>query len=91
MGQTSHHRPPASRHPRHSQSPPSFTPPSHAPYLAKGQPAPSPVGSLCVSAAFGPASALYRTNDDTLPASRDWSPRSLLPESPRLSFTIGCC
>ena len=64
------------------------TPPSHAPYLAKGQPAPCPVGSLFASAAFSPASALYRASDDTPPASRDQSPTSPLPEPPRVTFTI---
>ena len=39
-------------------SPPLLTPPSHAPYLAKGQPAPSPVGAFFALAAFNPASPL---------------------------------
>ena len=69
-------------------SPPPLTPPSHAPYLAKGQPAPNPVGTLFASAAFTPASALYRSPEDATPASSDQSPSSLLPEPPRLSFTI---
>ena len=73
---------------QNTSSPPPLTPPSHAPYLAKGQPAPNPVGSLFASAAFTPASALYRSNDDATPASCDQSPTSLLPEPPRLSFTI---
>ena len=45
MGHSPHHCPPASWHPRHGHPLP-LTPPSHAPYLAKGQRAPSPVGSL---------------------------------------------
>ena len=61
-------------------SPPPLTPPSHAPYLAKGHPAPSAVGALFASVAFTPASALYR--------SQDQSPSSLLPEHPRLSFSL---
>ena len=69
-------------------SPPPLTPPSHAPYLANGQPAPSAVGDLIASAAFTPASALYRSQDEAAPASSDQSPTSLLPEPPRLSFTI---
>ena len=69
-------------------SPPPLTPPSHAPYLAKGQPAPSAVGALFASAAFTPASALYRSPDEAAPAGSDQSPSSLLPEQPRLSFTL---
>ena len=69
-------------------STPPFTPPSHAPYLAKGQLAPSPVGTVFASAAFTPASALYRSQDKATPASSHQSPTSLLPEPPRLSFTI---
>ena len=48
-------------------SPPPLTSPSHAPYLAKGQPAPSLVGSLFATPSFTPASALYRTGKDTRP------------------------
>ena len=40
-------------------SPPPLTPPSHAPYLTKGQAAPSPAGTLFATTAFTPASALY--------------------------------
>ena len=69
-------------------SPPPLTPPSHAPYLAKGQPAPSAVGTLFASAAFTPASALYRSPCEAAPAGSDQSPSSLLPEQPRLSFTL---
>ena len=69
-------------------SPPPLTPPSQAPYPAKGQPAPSAVGTLFASAAFTPASALYRSEDEAAPASSDQSPSSLLPEQPRLSFTM---
>ena len=69
-------------------SPPPLTPPSHAPYLAKGQPAPSAVGTLFASAAFTPASALYRSQEDAAPASSDQLHSSLLPEQPRLSFTL---
>ena len=69
-------------------SPPPLTPPSHAPYLAKGQPARSAVGTLFASAAFTPASALYRSQDEAAPASYDQSPTSLLPDPPRISFTI---
>ena len=73
---------------RDTASPPPFTPPCHAPYLATGQPALTPVRSPFASAAFTPASTLSRTSDDTPPASRDHSPTSLLPEPPRLSLTI---
>ena len=69
-------------------SPPPLTPPNHALYLAKGQPAPSPMGTLFGSVAFTLASALYRSQDKATPASRDQLPISLLPEPPRLSFTI---
>ena len=69
-------------------SPPPLSPPSHAPYLAKGQPAPSAVGTLFASAAFTPASALYRSQDKAARARSDQSPSSLPPEQPRLSFTL---
>ena len=69
-------------------SPPPLTPPSHAPYLAKGQSAPSAVGTLFASAACTPASALYRSQGKTTPARTDASPSSLLPEQPRLSFSL---
>ena len=42
-------------------SPPPLTPPSHAPYLTKGQAAPSPASTLFATTAFTPASALYRS------------------------------
>ena len=69
-------------------SPPPLTPPSHAPYLAKGQPAPSAVGALFASAAFTPASAVYRSQGEAAPAGSDQSPSLLLPEQPRLSFNL---
>ena len=69
-------------------SPPPLTPPSHAPYLTKGQAAPSAAGTLFASAAFTPASALYRSQDKTAPAGTDHSPASLLPEQTRLSFSL---
>ena len=69
-------------------SPPPLGPPSHAPYLAKGQPVPSAVGTLFASAAFTPASALYRSQSDAAPASSDQSPSLLLPEQPRLFFSL---
>ena len=73
---------------RDTASPSPLTPPSHAPYLAKGQPAPSPVGSLFATPSFTPASALYRTGDHTPVTPSGHSPTSLLTEPPRLSFTI---
>ena len=69
-------------------SPPPLTPPSHAPYLAKGQQTPSPVGSLSAAPYFTLASALYRTDDSTPPTASGHSPSSLLPEPPKLCFTI---
>ena len=69
-------------------SPPPLTPPSHAPYLAKGRSAPSAVGTPFASAAFTPASALYRSQGEAAPAGTDQSPSSLLPEQPRLSFGL---
>ena len=69
-------------------SPPPLTPPSHAPYLAKGQPDTSAVGALFASAAFTPASALYRSQGEAALAGSDQSPSSLLPEQPRLSFSL---
>ena len=65
-----------------------LTAPSHTPYLAKGQPAARLVGSLFASAAFPPASALYRSQYEATPASSDQSTTSLLPEPPKPSFTI---
>ena len=69
-------------------SPPPLTSPSHAPYLAKGQAAPNAVGTLFASAAFTPASALYRSQGEAAPAGSDQSPSSLLPKQPRLSFSL---
>ena len=69
-------------------SPPPLTPPSHAPYLTKGQSAPSAGGTLFASAAFTPASALYRSQGKAAPARTDHSPSSLLPEQTRLSFSL---
>ena len=70
-------------------SPPPPPPPlSHAPYLAKGQQAPSPVGSLFATTSFTPASALYRADNNTPPTAGGHSPSLLLPEPPKLSFTI---
>ena len=69
-------------------SPPPLTPPSHAPYLTKGQVAPSATGTLFALAAFTPASALYRSQGKTAPAETDHSPSSLLPEQTRLSFIL---
>ena len=69
-------------------SPPPLTPPSHAPYLAKAQPAPSTVGALFASAAFTPASALYQSQGEAAPAGADQLPSSLLPEQPRLPFSL---
>ena len=65
-----------------------LTPPSHATHLAKGQPAPSAVGTLFASAAFTPVSALYRSQDEAAPVGSGQSPSLLLPEQPRLSFTL---
>ena len=69
-------------------SPPPLTPPSHAPYLTKGQAAPSPAGTLFATTAFTPASALYRSQDKTAPTGAEQSPSSLLPEQTRLSFNL---
>ena len=69
-------------------SPPPLTPPSHAPYLAKGQLALGAVGTLFASAAFTPASALYRSQGKAAPAGTNHSPSSLLPEQARLSFSL---
>ena len=69
-------------------SPPPLTPPSHVPYLAKGQQAPSPVGSLFAAPSFTPASALYRADDSTPPTASGHSHSLLLPVPPKLSFTI---
>ena len=69
-------------------SPPPLTPPSHAPYLTKGQTAPSAAGTLFASAAFTPASALYRSQDKPTPTGAEHLPASLLPEQTRLSFSL---
>ena len=69
-------------------SPPLLTPPSHAPYLTKGQAAPSPAGTLFATTAFTPASALYRSQDKPAPAGAERSPASLLPGQTRLSFSL---
>ena len=73
---------------RDTASPPPLPSPSHAPYLAKGQRAPSAVGTLFASVAFTPPLALYRSQDEAAPAGFGQSPSSLLPEQPRLSFTL---
>ena len=69
-------------------SPPSLTPATHAPYLTKGQAAPSPAGTLFATTAFTPASALYRFHDKPAPAGAEQSPASLLPEQTGLSFRL---
>ena len=69
-------------------SPPPLTPPSQAPYLTKGQAAPSPAGTLFATTAFTPASALYRSQDKPAPAGAEHSPASLLPEQTRHSFSL---
>ena len=69
-------------------SPPPLTPPSHAPYLTKGQAAPSPAGTLFATTAFTPASALYKSQDKPTPSGSEPSPSSLLPEQTRLSFNL---
>ena len=69
-------------------SPPPLTPPSHAPYLTKGQAAPSAVGTLFAPAAFTPASALYRSQDKPALAGTENSPALLLPEQTNLSFSL---
>ena len=69
-------------------NPPPLTPPSHAPYLTKGQLALSAAGTLFASAAFTPASALYRSQGKAAPAGTDHSPSSLLPEQTKLSFSL---
>ena len=69
-------------------SPPPLTPPIHAPYLTKGQAAPSPAGTLFATAAFTPASALYKSQDKPTPSGSEPSPSSLLPEQTRLSFNL---
>ena len=68
--------------------PPPLTPPSHAPYLTKGQAAPSPASALFATTAFTPASALYRSQDKPTPTEAEQSPASLLPEQTRLSFSF---
>ena len=60
-------------------SPPPPTPPSHAPYLTKGQAAPSPPGTLFAMTVCTPASALYRSQDRPAPTGAEHSPASLLP------------
>ena len=67
---------------------PPLAPPSHAPYLTKGQAAPSPAGTLFATTAFTPASALYRSQDKPTPTGAEQSPSSLLPEQTRLSFNL---
>ena len=69
-------------------SPHPLTPPSHAPYLTKGQAAPSPAGTLFATTAFSPASALYRSQDNPALAGAEQSPSPLLPEQTRLSFSL---
>ena len=69
-------------------SPPPLSPPSHAPYLTKGQAAPSPAGNLFATTAFTPASALYSSQDKPAPAGADQSTASLLPEQTKLSFSL---
>ena len=69
-------------------SPPPLTPPSHAPYLTKGQAAPSPAGTLFATAAFTPASALYQSQGKPTPSGSEPSPSSLLSEQTRLSFNL---
>ena len=69
-------------------NPPPLTPPSHAPYLTKGQAAPSPAGTLFATAAFTPASALYKAQGKPTPSGSEPSPSSLLPEQTRLSFNL---
>ena len=54
-------------------SPPPLTPPSHAPYLTKGQAGPSPAGTLFATTAFTPASALYRSRDKPAPTGTDYA------------------
>ena len=70
-----------------SASPPPLTPPSHAPYLTKGQAAPSPAETVFATTAYT-ASALYRSQDKPAPARAEQSPASLLPEQTRLSFSL---
>ena len=72
----------------YTASPPLLTPLSHAPYLTKGQSGPSAAGTLFASAAFTPASAVYRSQGKAAPAGADRSPSSLLPEQTRLSFSL---
>ena len=69
-------------------SPPPLTPPSRAPYLTKGQAAPSPTGTLFATTVFTPASALYRSQDKPAPTGAEQSPASLLPQQTRLSFSL---
>ena len=72
----------------HTARPPPLTPPSHPPYLTKGQAAPSPVGTLFATTAFTPASALCRSQDEPAPTGADQLPSSLLPKQTRLSFNL---
>ena len=69
-------------------NPPPLTPPSHAPYLTRGQAAPSPAATLFATAAFTPASALYKAQGKPTPSGSEQSPSSLLPEQTRLSFNL---
>ena len=69
-------------------SPPPITPPNHAPYLTKGQSAPSTGGTLFTLATFTPASALYRSQGKAALAGADRSPLSLLPKQTTLSFSL---
>ena len=87
VGHSPHRRPLQAGIPDAASLPP-LTPPSHVPYLAKGHPAPSAVGTLFASAAFTPASTLYRSQGEAAPAGSDQSPSSLLHEQPRLSFSL---
>ena len=87
LGHSPHLRPAASRHP-HTASPPPLTPLSHAPYLTKGQAAPSAAGTLFATTAFTTASALYLSQDKPTPTGAEHSPVSLLPEQTRFSFSL---
>ena len=69
-------------------NPPPLTPPSHAPYLTKGQAATSPAGTLFATTAFTPASAPYKAQGKPTPSGSEPSPSSLLPEQTRLSFNL---
>ena len=69
-------------------SPLPLTPPSHAPYLTKGKAAPSTAGPLFATAAFTPASVLYRAQDRPSPIGSELSPSLLLPEQTRHSLNL---